>query len=153
MTVEASHHVCLAALGSNEHLYCGAGRYCGIDVTGGGMTGGATVGTIGVLDQDFGKGANHVAVGTRLVGCLALVGCRVDLDSMIQSATCHPAIMTIEIGGVTLDAFAAASHGRKDQLAVDSRVVARGATLGGMDLTCANVWGGGSGVATDTVVG
>lgn len=59
--------------------------------------------------------------------------------------------MAIEIGGVALDTFAAASHGGEDELAVARRVVAGGATLGGMDLSGANVRRGDGAVAANTV--
>jgi len=153
MTVEASDHISFAMLGRDEHLYRGAGWDCRIDVTGGVMTGSATVDANSVFNQDFSKTANHMAVGTGLIGGLAPIGGRIKLDPMIQGAAGHPAIMAIEIGGVAHDAFAAAGHGREEELAVDRRVVAGGATLGGMDFTGSNVWRGGGGVTTDTVGG
>lgn len=64
MAVQAVHRVLMRGGIGNNHLHPDPGRRIGkgIDVTVGVMTGGATVRTIGVLDQDLLKGVNDMAV-------------------------------------------------------------------------------------------
>ena len=128
---------CVIGVGNN-HLHRSASWRQGIDVAAGIVAGAATIGVNRMLDQDIGKSANHMAVGTGLGIGLAAISRRVDLDRVIYCATHRTMVMAIEIGSVAGDALTAADNSRGHECAIASRVVAGGATLGGMGLAYAN---------------
>ena len=149
VTTQAVHSALVGVL--NDHFHSGSGGGERIDVTVGVMA--LKTATGFMYGQDLGKVANRVAVGAGLVVALAAVGGRVDLDSMIDSATGCAMVVAIKIGGVAGNALSAAGYRRGNQGPVAGGIVAGGTPLGSMDFTRTDKWSGCGSMAADTVGG
>lgn len=88
--------------------------------------------------QYLSKVSNGVAVGARFRIGLAEVSNRIDLNGVVNDTTSATVVVPGKVGGVTADAFPAASDCRSNETAAASRVVTGGATLDCMHLSCAN---------------
>lgn len=101
--------------------------------------------------QNLREVSSRMTVGAGLGIGLAKVGGRVDLHCVVNRAAGSAMIVASEVGAVAANAFATAGHGRRDQSAVASRVVAGGTAAGRMNLANPNEWRVDGGMAADTV--